>query len=77
MKSYIDIEDSSGIASYDNHKLLFEKRIWKIDDVMKFTGLSKGTIYNKTSTGEIPTKKCAGRLYFDPDEIHEWILGGL
>lgn len=69
-------KDSSGINDYNIQKLLFEKRIWKIEDVALFTGLSKGTIYNKTSTGEIPTKKRAGRLYFDPDEIHDWILGG-
>ncbi len=69
-------QDSSGIDGYHSHKLLFEKRIWTIDDVVLFTGLSKGTVYNKSATGEIPKKKRAGRLYFDPDEIHDWILGG-
>lgn len=69
-------QDSSGIEMYDSHILLFEKKIWKMNDVMSYTGLSRGTIYNKASRGEIPFRKTAGRLYFCPDEIHEWILTG-
>ena len=58
-------------------ELLFKKRIWQISDVVLFTGLSKGTVYNLVSQGRLPKRKRAGRLYFDPDEIHDWILQGI
>lgn len=68
--------DKSGITKCDNNSLLFNKRIWTIEDASKVTGFSKGTIYNKTSRREIPYKKRGGRLFFIPDEILDWIYKG-
>lgn len=71
-------KDSSGISGYVDHQRLFDKKIWTKDDVSLFLGLSIGTIYNKTSKGEIPFKKCGNRLYFIPQDILNWIdEGGL
>ena len=58
------------------HKQLFNKRIWTIEDVVLFTGISKKTIYSKTSRREIPFRKRGGRLFFFPDEILDWIDEG-
>ena len=52
---------------------IFEIRIWNIDDVVRFTGLAKGTIYNMTSRREIPFRKRGKKLFFIPDEIMNWI----
>lgn len=61
---------------YYNMKQLFNIRIWSIDDVSLITGFSKGTIYNKTSRGEIPFRKRGKRLFFISDEIINWIEEG-
>lgn len=65
--------------AFSRDELLFKNRIWTIDDVALFLGLSKKTIYNKTSRGEIPFRKPkrGGRLYFLPEEILNWIDEGL
>ncbi|MFT6071028.1 MAG: putative DNA-binding transcriptional regulator AlpA [Bacteriovoracaceae bacterium] len=62
---------NSQITSSDN--LLFNNRIWNIDDVARFTGFAKGTIYNMTSRREIPHRKRGKKLFFIPDEIMNWI----
>ncbi len=58
---------------------IFEKRIWTVDEVAYFLGLTKKTIYNKVSRREIPFRKPKGgrRLYFMPDEILNWVEEGL
>ncbi|MBI99913.1 MAG: hypothetical protein CME67_01680 [Halobacteriovoraceae bacterium] len=55
---------------------LFEKKIWRVDDVAKFLGFSKGTIYNLSSDEKIPKGKKGKRLHFIPDEILDWVLEG-
>ena len=52
---------------------LFEKLIWGIEDVCKFTTYKKGTIYNLVSNGSIPYRKRRGKLFFIPSEILSWI----
>jgi excisionase family DNA binding protein len=56
---------------------LFDKLIWSIDEVSRFTSYSKGTIYNLVSEGDIPYRKRRGRLWFIPSEILKWIKGEL
>lgn len=46
---------------------------WKIEDVMRISGLAKKTIYNLCSKGEIPHLKQRKRLVFIPQEIQKWI----
>ncbi len=57
---------------------LFLNRIdfWKIDDVVVYTGYSKGTLYNLISKDLIPHRKKRGKLYFVPFEIQNWIEEG-
>lgn len=55
---------------------LFENRIWRIEDVARYTGYSIGTLYNLTSKNLIPHRKKRGKLYFVPLEIHNWIEEG-
>ncbi len=59
-----------------NKQKLFDKKIWRIDDVASALQLSKKTIYNKTSKGEIPHYKKGKILYFRPDEIEDWLMEG-
>lgn len=68
--------DNDSSSGYVDHKQLFNKLIWSIEDVSLFTGLSLGTLYNKTSKGKIPHKKRGNRLYFNPHEILNWIEEG-
>ena len=55
---------------------LFNKMIWKVDDLKLFLGLSKGTIYNKVSRRELPYRKKGRLLFFLPHEIMQWIKEG-
>lgn len=44
-----------------------------IEQVAEYTGLSKGTILNMTSSRRIPHYKRGKFLFFDRDEIDAWI----
>jgi excisionase family DNA binding protein len=55
---------------------IFDKRIWRINDVALFLQCSVKTIYNKTSKGEIPHIKKGKTLYFRPEEIESWVMEG-
>lgn len=70
-----DTMNDSGIQ-LSVHSQLFNKRIWSIKDVSIFTGLKIGTIYNRTSKGLIPFSKRGSRLFFNPNEILNWIDEG-
>jgi len=55
---------------------LFNKLIWGIDEVCKFTKYAKGTIYNLVSKGEVPYRRGRKKkLIFIPSEIIEWLKG--
>lgn len=59
--------------------LLFNKRIWNIDDVVEVTGYSKSYIYelvHKDKIPRLPKKKKRGKLLFDPEEVFNWIHEG-
>lgn len=47
-----------------------------IDDVVKFTGYTKPTIYNYCQKKSIPHIKKNGRLFFFKSEIIDWIKQG-
>ena len=59
-----------------NTSSIYDKKIWKVDDVAKFLGCSKGHIYNLSSDEKIPKIKKGKFLYFVPSEILEWLLQG-
>ena len=75
MKDYNAAFTMDETIDRDNPKL-FDKKIWKLEDVVSFTGFSKRTIYNKTSKDEIPHRKRGGKLFFLPQEIFDWIDEG-
>lgn len=54
--------------------LFASKRVFTIQEAAKFTNLTERTIYKKTSQGEIPHYKQAGKLYFDRVELEDWLL---
>ncbi len=59
--------------------LIFDKLIWRIDDVCSFTSYAKGTIYNLVNRGEIPhCRRGKGkRLVFDSRHVIAWFKGEL
>ena len=83
---YKKTDDKSAISSYhgshvgdakrESTTVLFDKRIWRIDDVAQFLGCSVGHIYNLSSDEKIPKIKKGKFLFFIPNEILEWVLKG-
>lgn len=55
-------------------KLDYSKRVLNIKETSEFTGLTERTIYKKTSGGEIPHYKQAGKLFFNREELEDWLL---
>jgi len=51
-----------------------QKEIMKLTDVAEMLGLSKQTLYGKTSRREIPFYKLGRSVYFKRDEIIAWAL---
>lgn len=55
--------------------LLSQKKVLSFDEVAVYTGLSRSHLYKLTSTGGIPCYKPSGkRIYFDRDEVDQWLL---
>lgn len=55
---------------------LFQKKIWRANDVANFLSCSVGHVYNLVSDEKIPRRKKGGLLFFVPTEILNWILEG-
>lgn len=51
-----------------------QKEIMKLSDVAEMLGLSKQTLYGKTSRREIPHYKLGKSIYFKRDEVMAWAL---
>jgi excisionase family DNA binding protein len=49
-------------------------RALDIREAAKYIGLTRQTIYRKTSANEIPHSKRAGRVFFDRQELDGWLL---
>jgi excisionase family DNA binding protein len=56
--------------------MLGAKKALTIDDASLYTGLSKAHLYKLVCNNKIPYYKRKGtkRLYFDKDELTEWML---
>lgn len=50
-----------------------ENELLTVRDVCKKLQISKGGLYNLTCSRQIPCFKRGGRLYFDAQELYEWI----
>lgn len=75
--TYIEKQNRYTEGEQVSAQMLFEKLIWNIDEVSRFTSYSKGTIYNLVSEGDIPYRKRRGRLWFIPNEVLRWMKGEL
>jgi predicted DNA-binding transcriptional regulator AlpA len=69
-------KDRVGEQTSERSPILFEKRIWRVEDVASFLGCATGHVYNLSSDEKIPKRKKRGLLYFVPDEILSWVLEG-
>lgn len=56
--------------------LLFNKKIWRVEDVATFLGCSKGHVYNLVNIEMIPSLKKGKFLYFIPSDILRWLIKG-
>jgi excisionase family DNA binding protein len=53
--------------------LKFEKEVINLKELCEYTGLSKSTIWKKTSNKTIPHYKVGKMLYFNIKEINSWL----
>lgn len=52
-----------------------QKAVLNLEEVAAYTGLSKSSLYKRTSTGGIPCYKPNGKhIYFNKTEIDKWLL---
>lgn len=52
------------------------KKRLTIDEASEVTGYAKQTLYDKVSKGVIPYRKLGGKVYFDSEELENWIENG-
>lgn len=52
------------------------KDLLNVSEAAAFLDLAKATLYTKSSKGEIPSKRQAGRLYFSKKELNQWLEEG-
>ena len=56
-------------------KDLNSKEVWTIQDVVSYSGLSKGTVYNLTANKKLPFFKPNGKIiYFKKDDVINFLL---
>jgi excisionase family DNA binding protein len=53
------------------------RRVWTVEDVAKYLGVSIGHVYNLKAEGKIPYRKRGKLLRFLPNEILAWLEGGV
>lgn len=57
-----------------NESLLTQKSILDIDDLARYTNISKQTLYKYTANYSIPHSKLGKKLFFEKKAIDAWIL---
>ncbi len=67
------------LSEIETLKTLFKsqvnKKVLTLEEVAAYTGLSKSYLYKLTSTRGIPCYKPRAKMvYFDRDEIDQWLL---
>lgn len=50
-----------------------QKEVLNLEELCAFTGLAKSTIYKLTMSGQIPFYKRSKLIYFDRQEIIDWL----
>ncbi len=70
----IDLLKTQGERLQNIESLLStSKSVLTIDDVAKLTGLSKSHLYKKTAAKKIKHFKQSRHVYFDRQEIEQWL----
>jgi predicted DNA-binding transcriptional regulator AlpA len=64
------LQDIKGLLSHS-------KKVFNIDDLVKYTGLSKSKIYKLSQLKLIPTgnNRHIRQLFFNKEEIDAWLIG--
>lgn len=53
-----------------------QEKLMGIDELSEYLKLAKPTIYQKTSSREMPSIKIGKRLYFKKSDIDSWLIQG-
>lgn len=56
--------------------MTFENRLYKTAEVAKIIGVSTKSIYNYCDAGQLKSININGRLYFDGEELENFITRG-
>lgn len=49
------------------------KKILAVNTICKLPGMKRSTVYNQPHLAKIPHYKANGRVYFDAEEINNWL----
>lgn len=63
------------MQSEPSSQLVPIERVWKVRDVMTYTGLGRGSVYDLAQRGELPARWVGARWRFIPDEVRAWVDG--
>jgi excisionase family DNA binding protein len=54
-------------------RIIYEDRLWSVDDVAEYLGLSRSTIYRAVSEDRLPCIKVWSAVRFRKEAIDEWL----
>lgn len=57
-------------------ELVFENRVWSVEDVARELKLSRSHIYKLISEDKIPYAKVGRLVRFYPERVYEWLSKG-
>ena len=71
-----ELQEISSKLDAIQETLLENKSVLTVEEVCRYTGLSKSYLYKLTSAGMIPHSKPIGKLvFFSKEEVNDWLLG--
>lgn len=50
--------------------------LWTVEDLMVFAKVSRSWVYQRASSGALPSLKIGGLLRFDPRAVKSYLLSG-
>lgn len=69
------LEELKMLKSMIQAQGILKKDVLTFDEACAYSGISKSSLYKKTSLGQIPHYKPGGKLvYFKRLELEEWLL---
>lgn len=57
-------------------EVVFENKVWSVDDVARELKLSRSHIYKLISEDKIPFAKVGRLVRFYPERVYEWLSKG-